>query len=150
MMNKLDLHIGVSKSYALFLLLLHVSCLYALWLANLPLWARLMLALLVGWSMIRAIRKALLSPRAIQHVQANADQWQLTLANNNVFEATLVGEVLVWSWLIVARFRHHNNYYSLVLLPDNCSPQAHRLSRVYFSYYVGPATEAIRPPDNSP
>ena len=138
-MDHLDIQIRPSKLHLALLLAVHSVCFPALWLTEQPIWFLGMLAVFVLVSFIYTARFALLChPLAIGRIEAYRGRWRLTLANGEIRKPTLIGEVLVLPWLIVARFRDQEARFSLVLLPDNVSVRDHRLSRVYFSLYAYP------------
>ena len=88
-------------------------------------------------SMIHSGRFSLSLPgSSISRLNASRGRWQITLRNGRRRRVLLAGQVLVWPWLVVARFTDQDQTYALVLLPDSVDQESHRRSRVYFRYYA--------------
>lgn len=100
-----------------------------------PLW---WLVLGVFWGLLAAgawsIQMAL--NRAPSCISYRSGDWYLTLAGVE-YPAQLVGEVVVWHALVVARFRLHKGAakVSLVCLPDSLSRDDFRRLKVWLRIY---------------
>ncbi|MFT7686201.1 MAG: hypothetical protein ACI9FB_001546 [Candidatus Azotimanducaceae bacterium] len=99
-----------------------------------------LLAIIVCLSAIYFCRKALhLYSNCIVEVEArkleNKIVWKIGFKNGDVKMVSLKDNFLVWPHLVICQFFDNKNAYSLVLLRDSLSPQAHRHTRVYLSLY---------------
>ena len=135
-MGKLDIRCKPSLQHLCLLAVVHGLAIFSLYQVQQPLWLELLLIPITGISLLHFGRLAVLRhPRAIIRVQASANAWRITLVNGDTRQVRQSGEVLVWSWLVVAVFRDKTGFYPLVLMPDSLSVFDHRRSRIYFLYY---------------
>ena len=135
-MDKLDIRCKPSLQHLSLLLIVHLLAVVCVFLVPQPLWLEVMVVLFSAISLFHFGRLSVLRhPLAISRIQANSDNWQITLVNGDTRQVRQSGEILVWPWLVVAVFRDKSGFYPLVLMPDSLSVFDHRRSRIYFLLY---------------
>lgn len=135
-MHQLDIQCRPSIQHFSALIVAHALALLGLVASGQPVEFQLAMALIVLISLVHFGRLALLChPLAIRRVKAEQLVWRLSLVNGEERTVRRTGEVVVWPWLVVARFKDRDGTYPLVLMPDTVSRFDHRRSRIYFRYY---------------
>ncbi len=125
---------GPSRTLCTGLILVHVVAIMVLPFMPLPVWAGLMILLLLLFSLWRAIRVhiTLGHPGSVCAVQwGEARSCRLRLATGQDVEARLLPQVFMLPWLVIMHFRSsRGRVHHLVLLPDMLEPGVFRRLRV--------------------
>ncbi len=106
------------------------------YLLEAPLWWSV-LGLFWGLLALGAWSIQLARSQAPSRISYRAGDWYLTLGGVE-YRAQLIGEVLLWQTLLVARFRLHNGAVkvSLVCLPDSLKREDFRRLKVWMRIYL--------------
>ena len=135
-MDQLEIECKPSWQHFLILVAVHGLSLIGLMMSALSVTLQLALTLAVVTSLVHFSRLVILvDPLAIKRLKARPQRWELTLVNGEKKIVKQTGEIVVWPWLVVARFKDSDYAYPLVLMPDSVSKTDHRRSRIYFTYY---------------
>lgn len=125
---------GPSRSLRVWLILVHVASIMILPFMSLPVWAVLILLLLMLLSLWRALRMhiTLGHPDSVRAVQwREARSCQLRLSSGRDIEARLMPQVFMLPWMVIMHFRSgRGRVHHLVLLPDMLEPEVFRRLRV--------------------
>ena len=125
---------GPSRILRVWLILVHVVAITILPFISLPVWPRLIILLLILFSLWRAIRMhiTLGYPDSVCAVQwREARSCQLRLSSGRDIEARLMPQVFMLPWLVIMHFKSdRRRLHHLVLLPDMLEPEVFRRLRV--------------------
>ncbi len=110
---------------------LHLIALAAIWLADLPCWLSQVLTGLVGISLFMALREG--TPVTLS---CQPDGTLTIGAGDDARTATVLPDSLVWSWLVVIRYRLDGQRWgrAMLVLPDGLAEEDFRCLRVWLNW----------------
>jgi hypothetical protein len=132
--EKLDLLLRPSRYLMGGLLLLHIAALMVVLALALQWWAIVSIAIILSVSLMVNIQKyvGFQFKNSIHQLSTlNGTQWTLTQKNQQVIEASIMGDSVVTSYLLILNFVAKNKKkYSVIILRDMVSAQEFRATHL--------------------
>ncbi len=132
-LNQLKLTVKLSPIISLSVLVLHFIALSLPWYSGLPLWAKIMLNVLLILSLLYYLNKYYLTPikqRIVQLVLNGDDHWQVNLADGTSYPATLEPVLFVHPLLTIITLKFNHTKNSVIFTPDMIEANQFRRLRV--------------------
>jgi len=131
----LQIELRPSRYLLIFILISHLGALVLLLLLPVQLWAKLLVALLVLFSLTRQWQSHV---HVYQHLRWDSqNQWWLSDQSGKNYAAALLPGSYVHPLMLVLRFKVQKRTCHLVLLPDSADPDLLRRLRVRLKQSAG-------------
>ena len=136
----ISVRIEPSLIMLMFLISIHVVALVALWLADLSalMTAALMLAIVCYGVYSHGRFYRLTHGMSVHSIRLEGSSWNLGFSDTRQVQASLVGEMVIFSWFTAVQFRdiHSRRKYSVALFRDSADKDALRRFRVWLKHGV--------------